>query len=151
MHRLPPASRRRPNHTAILSAARHAGIHQDAANWRELWPRDASIWKTRQHPLLVSPGECVRHRAACRHTHTRTYAHTWNNSQNPLRSVTDRSCRLFDFTDSISNPRQLTDSPLRAGCWQGTHALFTKQRGVCPAHYGCDVDDFEAYWNGFGH
>lgn len=37
-----------------LVNARQAGIHQKAADWRELWPRDASIWKTRQRPLPLS-------------------------------------------------------------------------------------------------
>lgn len=125
-----------------LVTTRYASAHQNSADWRELWPRDASIWRRRQHPLLVSPRECVQHHAACHHTHIR--ARTQNYTQNPLCSLTDRNYRLFDFTESISNPRQLTDSPLRAGCWQGTHALFTNQRGF--ARHIMDVITLKFIW-----
>lgn len=44
------------HHTLVNT--RHASIHQKAGDWRELWPRDASIWKTRQHPFY-SPTRVV--------------------------------------------------------------------------------------------
>lgn len=62
-------------------------------------------------------------------THRRVRAHTHAHTRSPQRPLTDKNYRLFNFTDSISDLRQLTDSLLRVGCWQATHALFTNQQG----------------------
>lgn len=44
-----------------LVNTRQGGIHQKATDWWELWPCDASIWKTRQRPLPLAaiPPHCL--------------------------------------------------------------------------------------------
>lgn len=124
-----------------LVNTRHASIHQKAADWRELWPRDASIWKTRQHPFYSPTRVCLASHAfpSLSLTHT----------QSPLCELTDRKCRPSDITGFISNVWQETGSSLMAGCWQERHALFTIQRGGHPLSYGCDMNNFEVYLDWF--
>lgn len=129
----------RPYHAAILSTQAFIRAPQTDANSDPVTPPSG------RHVRTPSACLCLR---AC--SPSRSFpCHTL--TQNPLCLLTDRNYRLLDITDFISNACQETGSPLMAGCWQGTHTLFTNRRGVCPAYYGYDMDDFEGFLNGLRH
>lgn len=59
-----------------LVTTRHATVHQNASNWRDLWPHDASIWKRRQHPFAcLTLRVCSPSHSLASQTHTHTLAH----------------------------------------------------------------------------
>lgn len=124
------ASHWQSNHTAILSPRDMPAFMrtlQTDTNSNPVMPPSGRHVST---PYLSLPKSVFSNtQLAILHIHTQTHAHTLNYAQNPLCLLTDKNYRLSDFTDSISNPWQLTDSPPWAGCWQGTHGLFTNQRG----------------------
>lgn len=93
-----------------LVNTRHASIHQKAADWRELWPRDASIWKTRQHPLYSPTRVCLASHAFPSLSHAHTEPILWADWQ----EVQTVGHHRFHFKRVTGN-RQFTDGWLLAG------------------------------------
>lgn len=143
------ASHRWPEHAAVSSPRQTR--HRSSERLKLTWP--LTPWRLHLEetsaPLCLSYSKSVFTITQLGVSNTHTHPCTQNYTRNPLCSLTDRNYRLFDFTDSISNLWQLTDSPLRAAYWQGTHALFTNQQG--PPQHGCKLYNFEVCWNEFRH
>lgn len=119
---LPPALHRLPDHTANLSQQDMPAFIRPPLADANSDPRDASVWRTRLSSSVFRITQLAVTSHICTHTLKNdtqtTHCVSW------LTGNTD-----VDFTDSISNLQQVTDSPLRAVCWQGAHSLFTNQQG----------------------
>lgn len=117
-----------PGGPVALQSCHHKTCRHSSERRKMTWP--LTLWRLHLEDTSLPP-PCLYlevcsashslpwHIDVCAHTHTRS----------PQRLLTDKNYRLFNFTDSISDLRQLTDSLLRVGCWQATHALFTNQQG----------------------
>lgn len=125
-----------------LVNTRHASIHQNATNWRELWPRDASIWKTRQLPLYLSLPKSVFSNTQLSISHIHTQPTVFADWQE-LQTVGHHRLHFRRATRNW----QPTDGWLLAG---NTCSIY-QPAGVYPVYYAYDMDNFEVYLNGFRH
>lgn len=118
-----------PGGPVALQSCHHKTCRHSSERRKMTWP--LTLWRLHPGRHVVTPSlslpRSVFSITQLAMTHRRVRAHTHTCS--PQRLLTDKNYRLFNFTDSISDLRQLTDSLLRVGCWQATHALFTNQQG----------------------